>query len=68
MPVGLRNKAVGGEFHLTTSQLGPNFYIGNHAGAIGTYEALVVGHGSAADERAYQRCQNLLYTLRERTA
>ena len=47
----VRNYAVGGEFHLTTSQFGPNFYIGNHAGASGTYEALVAGHGSAADER-----------------
>jgi tetratricopeptide (TPR) repeat protein len=52
LPAGLRNLAVGGEFHLTTSQFGPNFYIGNHAGATGTYEALVLGHGSAADERA----------------
>jgi hypothetical protein len=31
--------------------LGPNFYIGNHAGATGGYEALVLGHGNAADER-----------------
>jgi tetratricopeptide (TPR) repeat protein len=51
LPVGLRNWAVGGEVHLTTSQFGPNFYIGNHAGATGTYEPLVPGHGSAADER-----------------
>jgi len=51
LPVGFRNLAVGGEFHLTTSQFGPNLYIGNHAGATGSYEALVVGHGSAADER-----------------
>jgi tetratricopeptide (TPR) repeat protein len=42
---------VGGEFALTTAQFGPNFYIGNHAGADGTYQALVVGHGNAADER-----------------
>jgi Tfp pilus assembly protein PilF len=51
LPVGFRNLALGGEFHLTTAQFGPNFYIGNHAGATGTYEALVLGHGSAADER-----------------
>ena len=51
LPVGLRNMAVGGEFHLTTSQFGPNFYIGNHAGARGTYEGIVAGHGSVADER-----------------
>jgi tetratricopeptide (TPR) repeat protein len=36
-PVGLRNLAVGGEFKLTTSQLGPNFFIGNHPKADGTY-------------------------------
>lgn len=52
LPVGVRNYAVGGEFLLTTSQFGPNFYIGNHAGATGLYDALVPGHGSAADERA----------------
>jgi tetratricopeptide (TPR) repeat protein len=48
---GARNRAVGGEFQLTTSQFGSNFYIGNHAGAQGLYEPLVPGHGSAADER-----------------
>jgi tetratricopeptide (TPR) repeat protein len=52
VPVGLRNRVAGGELHLTTAQFGPNFYIGNHAGASGTYDALIVGHGSAADERA----------------
>ncbi len=51
LPVAVRNYAVSGEFHLTTSQFGPNFYIGNHPGASGTYEALVTGHGNAADER-----------------
>jgi Flp pilus assembly protein TadD/4-amino-4-deoxy-L-arabinose transferase-like glycosyltransferase len=51
LPVGIRNLTVGGEFHLTTAQLGPNLYIGNHAGASGTYEPLVEGHGSARDER-----------------
>ncbi len=51
LPAGVRNQAFGGEFHLTTSQFGPNFYIGNHAGARGFYEPLVPGHGSAADER-----------------
>jgi tetratricopeptide (TPR) repeat protein len=51
-PVALRNYAIGGEFVLTTSQFGPNFYIGNHAGASGLYDPLVPGHGSAADERA----------------
>jgi tetratricopeptide (TPR) repeat protein len=51
VPVGLRNLAVGGTFRLTTAQFGPNFYIGNHEGARGSYEALVTGHGSAADEQ-----------------
>jgi tetratricopeptide (TPR) repeat protein len=36
-PVGLRNFAVGGEFALTTSQFGPNFFIGNGPTADGTY-------------------------------
>jgi tetratricopeptide (TPR) repeat protein len=37
IPVGLRNFAVGGEFKLTTSQFGANFFIGNNPGADGTY-------------------------------
>jgi len=37
VPVGLRNLAVGGEFKLTTSQLGANFFIGNNPAADGTY-------------------------------
>lgn len=52
LPVGLRNYRVGGEFTLSTSQLGPNFYIGNHANASGSYEALVPGRGDAVFERA----------------
>jgi tetratricopeptide (TPR) repeat protein len=51
LPVGARNYAASGEFHLTTSQFGPNFYIGNHAGATGLYDPLVPGHASVADER-----------------
>src|SRR4029077_2337351 len=51
VPVGIRNYAVGGEFHLTTSQFGPNFYIGNHAGASGFYEPLGPGHGAAGGEQ-----------------
>lgn len=45
VPVGLRNYQVGGQFLLTTSQMGPNFYIGNHAGASGLYEPLRPGRG-----------------------
>ncbi len=37
VPVGIRNLIVGGEFKLTTSQLGPNFFIGNNPVADGTY-------------------------------
>ena len=55
LPVGVRNLVAGGGFHLTTAQFGPNFYIGNHTGASGTYDSLTVGHGSAADEQADAR-------------
>jgi len=51
LPVALRNRAVGGEFHLTTSQFGPNFYIGNHDGADGTYRPLIPDRGDARYER-----------------
>lgn len=37
VPVGLRNLTLGGEFKLTTSQFGTNFYIGNNPAADGTY-------------------------------
>ena len=50
-PVALRNGIVGGEWHLTTSQFGPNFYIGNHADADGAYQPLRYGRGDAAFER-----------------
>jgi tetratricopeptide (TPR) repeat protein len=50
-PAAIRNRAVGGEWHLTTSQFGPNFYIGNHAGATGTYSPLATGGGDARFER-----------------
>ena len=50
-PVGLRNLAVGGQFTLTTSQLGPNFFIGNNPAADGTYMALRPGHGDPKFER-----------------
>jgi len=50
-PVALRNWYVGGEFHLTTSQFGPNFFIGNNAGADGTYAPLRPGRGDPKFER-----------------
>lgn len=51
LPVGLRNFFVGGDFALTTSQLGPNVYIGNNPNADGTYRPLRVGRGSPQYER-----------------
>jgi tetratricopeptide (TPR) repeat protein len=50
-PVALRNGYVGGELHLTTSQLGPNFYIGNNAAADGSYAPLRPGRGDPKYER-----------------
>jgi tetratricopeptide (TPR) repeat protein len=50
-PVGLRNRALGDRFLVTTAQLGPNLWIGNHPGATGRYEALRPGRGSARFER-----------------
>jgi tetratricopeptide (TPR) repeat protein len=40
VPVGLRNLGVGGEFKLTTSQFGTNFFIGNNPTADGTYDSI----------------------------
>jgi len=51
VPVALRNQALGGGFSPTTSQLGPNFYIGNHAGANGCYVPLREGRGDPRYER-----------------
>ena len=51
VPVAARNYAVGGGFYLTTSQFGPNFFIGNHAGSDGTYSSLRPGRGSPEYER-----------------
>jgi tetratricopeptide (TPR) repeat protein len=50
-PVALRNKLVGGEFHLTTSQFGSNFYIGNNEQADGSYQPLRAGRGSPEFEQ-----------------
>lgn len=48
--VAARNVALSGEVVITTSQLGPNLYIGNHAGADGTYVSLRPGRGDARVE------------------
>src|SRR5581483_4163535 len=50
-PVAVRNSAIGGGFYITTSQFGPNLYIGNHAGANGSYESLKYGRGAPEYER-----------------
>ena len=44
-------KSLINEFLLTTAQFGPNFYIGNNAGADGTYMSLRFGRGDAEYER-----------------
>ena len=51
VPVAVRNYAVGGGFYLTTSQFGPNFYIGNNARSDGTYAPLRPGRGAPEYER-----------------
>lgn len=51
LPVGIRNQRIGGSFLITTSQFGPNFYIGNHAGATGCYVPLRPGRSDPAVER-----------------
>ena len=47
VPVALRNLAVGGELHLTSSQLGHNLYLGNNPEANGTYQPIIWGHGDS---------------------
>jgi Flp pilus assembly protein TadD len=51
LPVAVRNWHVGGELHLTTSQFGPNFFIGNNPAADGTYAPLRPGRGAPKFER-----------------
>ena len=50
-PVAARNAYVGGGFFITTSQFGPNFYIGNNPSADGTYQSLRFGRGAPEYER-----------------
>ena len=51
VPVAARNAAVGGGFYLTTSQFGPNLYLGNNPRTDGTAGSLLAGRGSAEYER-----------------
>ena len=50
-PVAWRNRRIGGEWLTSTSQLGPNLWMGNHPGASGLYAPLVPGRGDARAER-----------------
>ncbi|MCH7812708.1 MAG: tetratricopeptide repeat protein [Planctomycetes bacterium] len=52
LPVAFRNLHVGGEFVLTTAQMGPNFYIGNNPEATGRYRPLIQGHETPQFEQA----------------
>lgn len=51
-PAVIHNAAAGGEFHLTTAQMGPNLYIGNNPNAVGSYMPLRPGRGTVGAERA----------------
>jgi len=63
VPVTVRNSIVGGGFYVTTSQFGPNFFIGNHAGADGTYQSLRYGRGAPEYEQrdASELAENALH-------
>lgn len=50
-PVATRNYLVSGGLYVTTSQFGPNFYIGNNPRADGTYMSLRPGRGAPEYER-----------------
>jgi tetratricopeptide (TPR) repeat protein len=50
-PAAIRNSVVGGGFYVTTSQSGPNLFIGNHPGADGSYQSLRYGRGAPEFER-----------------
>ena len=51
LPVAARNAYVAGGFYITTSQAGPNIYIGNNPNADGTYQSLRFGRGAPEYER-----------------
>lgn len=51
LPAAARNRRATGRFALGTSNIGPNFYIGNNPNAHGAYMSLRPGHGSSIYER-----------------
>ncbi|UCG32773.1 MAG: tetratricopeptide repeat protein [Phycisphaerales bacterium] len=51
LPAAVRNWRATGRFALGTSNIGPNFYIGNNPNAHGAYMSLRPGHGSSMYER-----------------
>ncbi|MDZ4773532.1 MAG: tetratricopeptide repeat protein [Planctomycetota bacterium] len=51
LPIGWLNHHVGGEFLITTSQAGSNFWIGNRPGAEGIYAPLRPGRSDTSLER-----------------
>ena len=52
LPVGIRNRVVGGEFVLTTMQSGTNLWFGNNPGATGRHVPLREGREMPEFERA----------------
>ncbi len=62
VPIGLRNLTVGGDFKLTTSQFGPNFFIGNNPAADGTYVSVrnVIGEPQLEGKDARRLAERVL--------
>lgn len=46
LPVCIRNMAIGGQFYISTSKFGLNFYLGNAAHVDGVYQPLRPGRGN----------------------